>query len=124
MHGHDIPAYKYKVDTIASWAMRLCLSYPKNSNWYIEYPEGNEWSALYQQCLVLLKKDFVKRIIRASYDGVYIDEYQDCSNSQHALALKLAEILPLRILGDHLQAIFEFANEAVVDWKTQVIPEF
>ena len=53
----------------------------------------------------------------------YVDEYQDCSNIQHVLISSLADILPCRILGDPLQAIFDFADHPV-DWDTSVYPEF
>lgn len=36
----------------------------------------------------------------------------------------LADVLPTRLLGDPLQAIFEFTGEAIVDWDTHVTPGF
>lgn len=114
---------KYQVDTIASWALRFCLSYPKNSGWSIERPNGEQWSQLYYTSTSFLAKEFVQRIIHASYDGVYVDEYQDCSVLQHAMVTKLAEILPCCILGDPLQGIFDFAD-IPVDWDKDIYPNF
>ena len=113
-----------RVDTIASWALRLCLSYPNASDWTIQRPEGGQWTALYRTCGVLLDHPFIGRILRASYGGVYVDEYQDCSTHQHQLILKLARDLPCRILGDPLQAIFDFANESPVDWDGEIPTNF
>ena len=113
----------FHVDTIASWALRLSLSYPATSRWTIERPAGAQWSALYEACSVLLDSGFIRRILRASYAGLYVDEYQDCSLPQHELVLKLARDLPCRLLGDPLQGIFDFDGEAV-DWERDVCAAF
>ena len=58
----------YRIDTIASWALRLSLSYSDTSGWEIERPDDNEqWSALYEACARLLDHEFIRRIVRASY---------------------------------------------------------
>jgi DNA helicase-2/ATP-dependent DNA helicase PcrA len=61
--------------------------------------------------------------VRASYAGLYVDEYQDCSSAQHDLLLKLARDLPCRLLGDPLQGIFDFDGQPV-DWERDVYPTF
>ena len=66
---------------------------------------------------------FMRRILRASYGGLYVDEYQDCSGAQHELVLKLARDLPCRLLGDPLQGIFDF-NEQPVNWERDVTAAF
>ncbi len=113
----------YRVDTIASWSLRLCLSYPTTSGWVINRPTSAQWPALYQACSGLLDYEFIRRIIKVSYAGLYVDEYQDCSAMQHQLVLKLARDLPCRLLGDPLQGIFDF-NEQPVNWETDVSGSF
>jgi len=93
------------------------------SGWSIENPDGKEWNNLYLACQNILTKNFLRKILLASYSGVYVDEYQDCSKPQHALICNLAEVLPCRILGDPLQAIFDFADE-LVDWESDIYPHF
>src|SRR5437867_9801783 len=66
---------------------------------------------------------FHRRILRASYAGLYVDEYQDCSGPQHEIVLKLARDLPCRLLGDPLQGIFDF-NGQPVDWERDVFATF
>jgi DNA helicase-2/ATP-dependent DNA helicase PcrA len=66
----------------------------------------------------------MRRIIRASYEGLYVDEYQDCSTAQHGIVLKLARDLPCRILGDPLQGIFDFKGQNPVDWPRDVEANF
>ena len=115
----------YRIDTIASWALRLSLSYSGTSGWAIERPDNNEqWGTLYDACARLLDHAFVRRIVSASYDGLYVDEYQDCSIAQHGIVLKLARYLPTRVLGDPLQGIFDFAGQDPVDWARDVEAKF
>ncbi len=117
-----VPSSKYQVDTIASWSLRLCLSYPKTSKWTEENPSSKEWNKLYESCSGLLAKGFIRHVVRCTYSGLYVDEYQDCSEVQHSLVSALAEFLPCRILGDPLQAIFDF--EKLVDWDNSIYPQF
>lgn len=115
----------YRIDTIASWALRLCLSYSATSGWTEDRPaNGARWNALYHACGALLDQDFIRRILRASYAGIYVDEYQDCSVGQHTVILKIARDLPCRVLGDPLQGIFDFEDQVPVDWVRDVEGNF
>lgn len=118
-----VPSSRYQVDTIASWSLRLCLAYPKTSGWIIEHPTSKQWNTLYESCVGLLKKEFIRHVVRSSYSGLYVDEYQDCSERQHSLVCAIAEFLPCRILGDPLQAIFDFVDKPV-DWNNSIYPHF
>ncbi len=122
----DVPSAKYHVDTIASYALKLCLSYPQTADWNIEIPNsGEEWEELCLKCTALIVNRFIKRVLCASYEGIYVDEYQDCMQSHHNMLLAFAETLPLRILGDPLQAIFDgIGGQNAVDWDTQLVPHF
>ncbi len=126
MTALGVPASKYQIDTIASWSLRLCLAYPKTSGWQVEHPTSKQWNKLYECCSGLLGKQFVRRVVAATYAGVYVDEYQDCSDLQHGLVCALAEFLPCRILGDPMQAIFDFGGDEgkPVDWTVSVYPTF
>ncbi|MFT5421329.1 MAG: hypothetical protein ACI9D5_002084 [Candidatus Endobugula sp.] len=122
----DVLSAKYHVDTIASYALKLCLSYPQTANWNIEVPSsGEEWEELCLKCTALVGNEFIKRVLCASYEGIYVDEYQDCMQSHHNMLLAFSETLPLRILGDPLQAIFDgIGGQNAVDWDTQLVPHF
>lgn len=124
MTALGVSASKYQVDTIASWSLRLCLAYPKTSGWKEENPTSKQWNKLYECCAGLLGKKFIHHVVAATYTGVYVDEYQDCSDLQHALVCALAEFLPSRILGDPMQAIFDFDEGKPVDWHASVYPSF
>ncbi|MFZ3287937.1 MAG: UvrD-helicase domain-containing protein [Telluria sp.] len=125
MAALKVPASQYQVDTIASWSLRLCLAYPKGSGWKVDSPSSKQWDKLYESCSGLLTKAFIRHIILCSYAGVYVDEYQDCSDLQHLLVCRLADILPCRVLGDPMQAIFDFENgQKPVDWDASIYPHF
>jgi DNA helicase-2/ATP-dependent DNA helicase PcrA len=49
-----------------------------------------------------------------------VDEYQDCSSVQHRIVTALARDLPCRVLGDPMQAIFNFDGQELVDWTRDV----
>ncbi|MBF4209233.1 hypothetical protein EI533_16005 [Pseudomonas donghuensis] len=125
MAALGVPASKYQVDTIASWSLRLCLAYPKTSGCNTDSPADSEqWNRLYTSCSALLTKTFIRRAVASTYAGVYVDEYQDCSGLQHRLVCSLADFLPCRLLGDPLQAIYDFDDAKPVDWKAHVFPRF
>jgi AAA domain len=119
-----VPAANYHVDTIASFSLRLCLAYPKTSGWNTDRPEGSQWIKLYESCVALLENAFIRQVLAATYQGVYIDEYQDCSEFQHGLVSLLGQFLPTRILGDPMQAIFEIGDQSPVDWDKRIYPNF
>jgi hypothetical protein len=115
-----VPSSAYQIDTIASWVLRLTLSYSHTSDWEVERPEDQEWNGMYSACVALLEEPFIRRIVRASYGGFYVDEYQDCSTRQHAIVKALARDLPCRVLGDPMQAIFDFDGNELLDWNRDV----
>jgi superfamily I DNA/RNA helicase len=92
-----IPPSQYQIDTIASWALRICLNFPKASGWNKEHPAAKDWEKLYTACTAMMDRPFVQHMIKCSYGGMYVDEYQDCSNSQHELIESLAKHLPCRL---------------------------
>lgn len=60
-------------------------------------------------CKILAKSDACKRYIKAKYRSVYIDEYQDTSEPQHALFCALHSLgLRAVAVGDTQQSIFAF----------------
>lgn len=125
LRRHGVISHLYDVDTIAGWCQRLVESYPKITG-YMRPPKVI-WPTVYRKATELLDLQFMRRVIKSSYAGVFVDEYQDCTQSQHAVVCSLASLMPCRLLGDPLQAIFDFNREAgdlPVDWNTQVVSCF
>ncbi|MFG0669712.1 UvrD-helicase domain-containing protein [Pseudomonas sp. xss_1] len=86
-------------------------------------PRGAEWNQIYQGTLNVLMSPVTQRVVQASYDRAFIDEYQDCEGFQHAIAVVLARIILTVIFGDPMQRIFEFV-ETKISWGERVIPDF
>lgn len=114
---------KYLVTTIASFCLKYAASYPKSSGLVVFEPSGGDWDSVYSCAASLLKIDAIRRVVVATYSSVFVDEYQDCTRDQHDLIIKLAEVLPTRVLGDPLQGIFAFAG-GILNWKADVETAF
>ena len=120
-----VPATKFHLSTIAGWCLQFCRSYPKRSGFDNTVPLAQiNWDAVYQACFCLLNSGAVDGIIRASYGGVFVDEYQDCTIRQHDVIRLLAEELPCFVFGDPLQGIFDFSGQVSVDWEKDVYAVF
>ena len=108
----------YRVATIDAFALKYASAFPSLSGWTIQEPEGEQWGALRPAALLACRARPVIDVLNASYAGVYIDEYQDCTVGQHALVMQLASLMPCRILGDPLQAIFRKINKGeALPWQ-------
>jgi DNA helicase-2/ATP-dependent DNA helicase PcrA len=121
----NVPTSKFHISTIAGWCLQFCRSYPKRSGFdnTVPLPQIN-WDVVYEACSRLMLSGAVDGIIHASYGGVFVDEYQDCTVKQHDVIRLLAEELPCFVFGDPLQGIFDFGGQEPVDWKTNVYPVF
>lgn len=117
---HHIPESRYRVATIASWLLRYALAYPSMSGFTTPTPTNNEWGKIYPAVIRLFEHPFIKSVLQNSYTGIFVDEYQDCTLLQDQVIKKLCTFLPVRVLGDPLQGIFDFGNDHKVNWQTEV----
>jgi DNA helicase-2/ATP-dependent DNA helicase PcrA len=125
LNKKKVEVSKYHLETISSFAIRFALAYPKGSSFNIQQPSTNEeYENAIRGASRLMGSRVIKMVLQASYGGVFVDEYQDCSVEQHELTCALADILPCRLVGDPLQGIFDFNGTVLVDWKEQVFPQF
>lgn len=118
---------KAHVETIAGWALRYASAFPTLSAIGQADPTHTDfsWKELYRAAGKCLHKRTVQQIVLSSYDSVFVDEYQDCTQAQHYLILAVACLLPCRIVGDPLQGIFDFRKgDPIVDWNEQVLGNF
>ena len=111
MRRRGIDPRDYRVSTIDGFALRYASAFSSLSGWTEPQPTGDMWSTLRPAATKTLANSAVKRVVSCSYSGVYVDEYQDCSVGQHNLTLAIAQILPVRVLGDPLQSVFWKANK-------------
>lgn len=114
-----VPPHKYQLETITGFAQRYVLAFLGASA--LPHSEDRDYfSAAVAKCIDLLNTPVLQYIINVSFDGVFVDEYQDCTISQHNMILSLAQKLPLHILGDPLQGIFDFESERLVNFDTDL----
>lgn len=113
-----VPRDKFHLDTIAGWCLRYGAAYPAISGYQLGAEADPDWNTTYPGAEKVCRTALGRRVLGASYDGALIDEYQDCSLTQHALVLALAACIPCRGVGDPLQTIFGFRDDPVVPWAT------
>ena len=125
LSAFDVPARAYRINTIAGRALRLATAFPRTVGLSNAEPRNNsEYSAVYAAATRLLALQPIQEIMRASYSGMYVDEYQDCTLEQHHLVMALLNVLPCRLVGDPLQGIFDFGDNETVRWGEHVWPSF
>ncbi|QXI60737.1 UvrD-helicase domain-containing protein [Pseudomonas sp. OE 28.3] len=118
-----VPSDKVVVDTIASWARQYVQAFPGRSGRSELHPNKPNWDDVYLGAASILQSPVVQEVIKASYDRVLIDEYQDCEQYQHLIAGWLSCIVPTVIFGDPMQGIFEFV-ETKIGWSDSVASYF
>ena len=78
---------------------------------------GLDWGVIRRGAVDIMRKTF-RNVVQASYGGVFVDRDQDCDKVQHELVLSLAKLLPCRIVGDPLQAVFRGIHKGeALDWE-------
>jgi hypothetical protein len=119
------PRERYRVSTIAGWALEYGRAFPNLvGDGRIDFT-SIDWGRLYRGFAKALRtSSAVRYVVLSTYDGVLVDEYQDCMIDQHNLILALAEHLPVAVVGDGLQAIFGFRDETLPNWDKDVVPAF
>lgn len=114
------------VSTIAGWQQQFVNAYSPlvgvgaDELKRLEATDNKRyWKKVNETFEALLRTDVLRVVILASYGAVYVDEYQDCNVGQHRIFTRLKAILPVRVLGDDMQAIFGFDGDKV-DWSDVV----
>jgi len=116
----------YRAATLDGFAIRLISTFPQRAGHnprIINGPRPN-YEAIRSAATSLLSAGHVHDVLAASYDRLFVDEYQDCSIRQHALVTWLAQTLPTAIVGDPFQSIFGFGGDPLADWEKEVIAHF
>jgi len=107
---------KYSVETISGFAQKYVHAFLPLT----KIPEQDTpvyFPFIIEEANKLFKIKLIRKIITTNYSGLFVDEYQDCTISQHNLINTLVEIIPTHILGDPLQGIFDFNNEELVNFE-------
>src|ERR1043165_4122711 len=121
-----VPDSRYRLATIDGFAMRLISTFPKRSGHdptiLTLIDPKTDYPSIRKAAIGLTEGRHLDDVLRATYARLFVDEYQDCSTAQHALALAIAQSLPTCVLGDPMQAIFNW--NILVDWETDVHSQY
>lgn len=122
---YNVSADKAQVETLSAWAHRWARAFPQASglapNWSAK---DRNWDAVIVAAAAMINSGAVESILRASYDGVLVDEYQDCTVEHHQLVRAVSGRLPCYIFGDPLQAIFGFRPGMLANWHADTLAVF
>jgi len=119
-----VPNSAYQVETISSFVQKYVLSFymggdiPEESDNKVYYP------FILEKGISLFKVAPIRKVLSLTFEGLFVDEYQDCTRKQHELIQVLAELFPTRILGDPLQGIFGFNGDSLVDMNAELLGGF
>lgn len=119
----SVPSTSYRVSTIAGWALTVANMFPGISGYSVPDDSPPDYNQLQSAVAHLLGRGELKELLIASYSRILVDEYQDCSFSQHQIVCGLAQWLPTTVFGDPMQAIFDFA-EPLPNWRDVVQATF
>lgn len=115
----NIPSASFHVETISGFAQRYVLSFHKES----EIPEVGStgyFGFILQKAMLYFSLRPIQKILLRTYSSLFVDEYQDCTNSQHQLILLISSLFPTRFLGDPMQGIFQFhPDDLLVDMENE-----
>lgn len=112
-----IASSRYNIETITSFAQKYVFSFCNGE----EIPSQDDrqyYPYIINNAIKLLRLKPITKVITSTYNGLFVDEYQDCTIEHHNLVSCLSDILPTRLLGDFLQGIFEFGRESLVDMNS------
>jgi len=110
--AQGIPSSKYSVETISGFAQRYVRAFYVG----VEFPSHDDQgfhAFIINKAREVFSAPIVQQVIATSYQGLLVDEYQDCTKPQHAMNMELSKVLPIHILGDPLQGIFDFNDEPI-----------
>jgi hypothetical protein len=120
-----VSSEKYQVDTLSAWAHRYAMAYPDGSGLPQTWSaRDRDWDTVIRAAANLIERGAITSILHASYTGVLVDEYQDCTRDHHRLVCALAEVLRCYVFGDPLQAIFGFRPGMLADWDAHTLTRF
>lgn len=106
----NIPKGSCHIETISSYAQKYVKAFYCGTDIPDQSDTKNYYDFIVDKAFEILKLKPVGKVIRATYSGLYVDEYQDCSVRQHQMIMALSKWLPVHILGDPLQGIFGSLN--------------
>lgn len=117
---HKVVSSKYNVETICGYAASIMNTFHMDKN---EIPPQEDSKTYFAFAIRVATKVInsqpVARVIQSKYSHLIVDEYQDCTVSQHNMILAMNSLLSTHLLGDPMQGIYGFGEE-LVDFNTHL----
>ena len=104
-----------RVFTLDTWAKMFDDHFPVLGRVASVPASADFWLGIRLRAEAILQSAHIGDILAATYSAIIVDEYQDCSELQHRMVTTMGQHLPVGVLGDPLQGIFDF-GPGVVDW--------
>lgn len=118
-----VASKKYHLETICSFALNLTKSYHINKD---ELPSEADTEGLFsfavRTAARICQAGPIQQMLKAKYDHLIVDEYQDCSPDQHTLMMAISNSIKTHLLGDPLQGIFDFRGGIIDFADTSMLP--
>ncbi|MCP4370576.1 MAG: UvrD-helicase domain-containing protein [Deltaproteobacteria bacterium] len=115
----NIAFNRYNVETISSFAQKYVNAFYTGTDIPNQEKSREYHPFIIEKATITFKSSLIMNVIKTTYTGLFVDEYQDCTKPQHKMILALSKGLKTHILGDPLQGIFNF-NGDLVDFDTDL----
>ncbi|MGZ0657311.1 UvrD-helicase domain-containing protein [Coraliomargarita sp. W4R72] len=120
MSEMGVSADQYNIETISSFCQKYTNAFYQGSKMPAVTDRGYHDFIVAEAC-EMLKLPAIGQVIQATYERVFVDEYQDCSAKQHELVIALSGWIMTHVLGDPLQGIFGAINKSSVNFPDDLI---
>jgi len=115
----QVSSDKYQLDTICGFIQRYVVAFvPRES--LLPQTDKCYYDDIQHKAVELFRNKIIQKIVAGTYSRLYVDEYQDCTIMQHLVIESLADLFPTHLFGDPLQAIFNFGNNQIVNFNSQL----
>lgn len=108
-----VPDNKYVVQTISGFSQMLVAAFYGLNRLNLKQGDSGYFSAVIEKSKELVTLQSVMKVLKSSFNGLFVDEYQDCNRAQHTLIMGLSTLYPTHLLGDPLQGIYDFDGDRV-----------
>lgn len=109
--------------TISSFAERWCRSYPTLAGLAPEAVESMSHGDYAEPAVRVLNSSAIQSVVAATWDLVLVDEHQDADPLQHEVIVAISRAVRTIVVGDPLQAVFNFPKQPTIQW-TEVTKAF
>ena len=98
-----VASANYRLNTIAGWALTLISRFPERAGYQHDPIDAPDYQQIQMAIGRLCNSGNIKSELRATYSRLLVDEYQDCSVSQHTIVTGIANAIPTIVFGDPMQ---------------------